>query len=80
MKKIKTQVITSRAITLDQLPPEVLMEIFSHVPNRFNLSLVCSDFYDLVCEIDDFHYRLKIIDVSQVLYHVTLLTWGNYSI
>lgn len=50
----------SQALTLDQLPAELLLKIFSYVSNRFNLSLVCSGFYDLVCDLDSFRYRLKI--------------------
>lgn len=48
------------------LPTEILIKIFQHVPNRWNLSLVNWTFYDLMCRIEAYKYRLKLIDVSVV--------------
>jgi F-box-like len=52
------------ARSLETLPSEVLLHIFSFIPNRTNLSYVCLDFYDLVCEIEKNKFRLKLTDVS----------------
>lgn len=42
------------------LPDEVLLVIFSFVPNRFKASQVCHKFYELVCEIDKNKFVMKI--------------------
>lgn len=49
---------------LEALPTELLIEIFRYVPNRWNLSLVCWNFYEIVCEIEKEKFILKLIDVS----------------
>lgn len=42
-----------------QLPDEVLIEILSFVPNRFEVAQVCKTFYELICIIDKNRYKLK---------------------
>lgn len=43
-----------------QLPEEVLMEILSFLPNRFEVAPVCKKFYDLICIIDKNRFALKV--------------------
>lgn len=49
---------------LDELPSEVLRNIFKFVPNRWNLALVCWDFYEVVCEVERELFVMKLTDVS----------------
>lgn len=49
---------------LDELPTEVLLEIFNYVPNRWNLTLVCWDFYEIVCEVERERFSMNLTDVS----------------
>ena len=50
--------------SIQELPCEVILHIFKFIPNRWNLSMVCCDFYDLVCEVERNKFSLKLIDVS----------------
>lgn len=52
---------------LDELPTEILLEIISYVPSRWNVSLVCWKFYDIVCEIEREEFCMKLIDVSRAI-------------
>lgn len=53
---------------LDDLPNEILFKIFDFIPNRWNLSLVSWDFYEIVCEIEKNQFCFKLIDVSRCNY------------
>lgn len=53
---------------LNDLPTEILFKIFDYIPNRWNLSLVCWDFYEIVCEIEKNQFCFKLIDVSCCIY------------
>lgn len=50
--------------SIQELPFEVLVHIFKFLPNRWNISIVCSEFYDVVCAIERNKFSLKLIDVS----------------
>lgn len=39
--------------TIDQLPAELLMKIFSYLPSYSQVSLVNKRFYDVVCSASD---------------------------
>lgn len=39
--------------TIDQLPVEILMKIFSYLPSYNQVSLVNKRFYDVVCSVSD---------------------------
>lgn len=52
---------------LDELPTEILLEIISYVPSRWNLSLVCWKFYEIVCEIEREEFCMKLVDVSRAI-------------
>lgn len=43
-----------------ELPYEILLQIISFVPKRFELSQVCKKFYELVCAIDKNRYKMNI--------------------
>lgn len=58
---------------LDDLPTEMLFKIFSYIPNRWNLSLVCWDFYEIVCEIEKNQFCFKLIDVSRCI-HISVVS------
>lgn len=49
---------------LVDLPIEVLLHIFDYIPSRWNLSLVCWNFYEIICEIEKENFAMKLIDVS----------------
>lgn len=51
------------AKNLDELPTEILLHIFDYIPNKWNLSLVCWDFYEIICEIEREKFVIKLIDV-----------------
>lgn len=46
---------------------EILLHIFGFIPNKWNLSLVCWKFYEIVCNIEREQFCLKLIDVSSSL-------------
>lgn len=50
---------------IEMLPVEILIKIIEVVPNRWNLSMVNKNFYELCCEIDAFQFKMKLIDVSK---------------
>lgn len=35
-----------------QLPTEVLLEIFGYLPERWDVSLACQSFYEVVCKLE----------------------------
>lgn len=47
-------------IDLMQFPDEILLNILSFVPKRFEVATVCKKFYELICEIDRNKYVLTI--------------------
>ncbi|KAG5684057.1 hypothetical protein PVAND_013306 [Polypedilum vanderplanki] len=49
---------------LKVLPTEILIKIFTLVGNRYYLSLVNSEFYDIVCKIEENKFQLKLIDID----------------
>ncbi|CRK91355.1 CLUMA_CG005028, isoform A [Clunio marinus] len=49
---------------LTELPIEILLKIFKYVGNRWNLSTVSLQFYDIVCEIEKEKFCLKLIDIK----------------
>lgn len=50
---------------IEILPEEILWKIIEMVPNRWNLSLVNRNFYEICCKIEAFHFKMKLIDVSK---------------
>lgn len=48
---------------LNDLPPEVLMEIFEFVPNKDPLKHTCPDFCKIISKIETKQFRLVIKDV-----------------
>lgn len=44
-----------------QLPDNVLTEILSFLPNRFDLALVCKKFYELISESEKNLYKIKVV-------------------
>lgn len=54
----------SKSKPLDELPVEILLHIFGFIPNKWNLSLVCWKFYEIVAETEKGKFCLKLIDVS----------------
>lgn len=57
------------AIDLMMLPDEVLLEILSFVPDRFEVSQVCKKFYELICVIDRNRYKLCIGNYGEKVSH-----------
>ena len=57
-----------KAKKLDELPTEILLHIFDFIPNRWSLSSVCWDFYEIICEIEREKFVMKLIDVNERLY------------
>lgn len=47
-------------VELLQLPEEVLRNILSFVPIRFEVASVCKKIYKIVCDIDKNKYKLNI--------------------
>jgi hypothetical protein len=49
-------------ITIDVLPPEILLEIMDFVPKKqhINVALTSKKFYELICEVEKFKFPLKI--------------------
>ena len=43
---------------LTDLPEEVLMKILGFLPNRMDVAPVCKKFYELICKIDKFKYKM----------------------
>lgn len=55
------------SINLEDLPIEILINIIKRVKNRWNLSLVNWNFYELCCQIEANRFRIKLIDVRKYL-------------
>lgn len=55
------------------LPLEVLMEIFTFVPNKKPLKATCVDFYKAVCKMEEKKLRLVVKDVRKSSKHFELL-------
>lgn len=47
---------------IDQLPVEMIMNIFSCLPNYYNVSLVNKQFYDVACKMNDRNVSLTLDD------------------
>lgn len=47
------------------LPTEVLMEIFSYVPNKKPLKLTCAGLYETICKLEEQKLRLVLKDVRK---------------
>lgn len=45
-----------------KLPNELLIQIFKYVPERWNLSLVCKHFYEVVCTIEKNSQKILLND------------------
>jgi hypothetical protein len=57
-----------RPISLDRIPPEIVIEIVKFIPNQFKFASACALFYQIVCERENLpklrRFRLKISCVS----------------
>ncbi len=53
---------TDQQTTVQDLPIEVLVEIFDYLPknNHKNLALVSKNFYGAICELEKFKYPLEL--------------------
>jgi hypothetical protein len=53
---------TRNKVTIDSLPPEVLVEIVKFVPKKQHkdVALTSKKFYEAICEIEKFKFPLKI--------------------
>lgn len=45
---------------MNELPNELLMQIFSYLPNNKSVALVNHRFYDAVCTLDERHMHLGV--------------------
>lgn len=43
-----------------QLPKELLMEILEYVPRRWNVALVCIQFYEVICMLERNLFKLNV--------------------
>lgn len=50
----------AQVVELMQFPDEILVNILSFVPNRFEVASVCRKFYELICKIDSKKYKLNV--------------------
>jgi hypothetical protein len=53
---------TCNKVTIDSLPPEVLVEIIKFVPKKQHkdVALTSKKFYEAICEIEKFKFPLNI--------------------
>lgn len=49
-----------------QLPNELLMKIIEFVPERFDISMVCVKFHEIVCTLDRKSHKIALKDENTV--------------
>lgn len=49
-----------------QLPNELIMKIIECIPERFETSLVCGKFYEIVCTLERKRHRIDVRDENMV--------------
>lgn len=47
-------------LTILQLPNELLMKVFEYVPCLWNVSMVCRQFYEVLCKVEMNAYKLTV--------------------
>ncbi|CRK91005.1 CLUMA_CG004693, isoform A [Clunio marinus] len=77
IKMISKMNINSDIYRLDNLPIEILMNIFSYVPDKWNLSQVCRYFYEIICKVERKSHKLNISDEKMLLDKATFQSIMN---
>lgn len=66
--------IMKASINIVQLPQVVLEKIFRMICHRRDLLTVCKVFYDTVCSVEQYKYKMKIITFTNYV-RVLLEKW-----
>jgi hypothetical protein len=49
-----------------RLPNELLMKIIEYTPERFDISMVCVKFHDIVCTLEQKSHKIALKDEKMV--------------